>query len=214
MVTVCLEQLHHRDAVSLQVAKNALPGSLTNLPGIATRHERRPARTADRAIVKLREAHTFRRQLVDRWRSNLAAVAAEIGKAHVIGHDDDDIRPAGVCRSNFQAAQQRKQGENQELKPSWESVRHGFTALRIQGHEVCLLKRFDLAQPAFFNKGNVHRVSIVGIVIPLRGKAHRDAEGVGMFCTNLAANREILHAGNGGKLVGSGEKGAFSVRIG
>ncbi len=54
--------------------------------------ERRTRGTAARAVVELREAQPVRRQRVELWSGNLAAVTSEIGIAHVIGEDEHDIR--------------------------------------------------------------------------------------------------------------------------
>jgi len=45
-----------------------------------------------RRVVKLREAHAIRREPIEVWCVDLAAVAAEIGEAHVIHHDQQEVR--------------------------------------------------------------------------------------------------------------------------
>jgi hypothetical protein len=43
--------------------------------------------------VEVREAHAFLRQRVEARRLDFAAEHAHVGEPHVIGKDDDDIRP-------------------------------------------------------------------------------------------------------------------------
>ena len=51
-------------------------------------------RAAARRVVELREAHAVRGQAVEVRRADLAAVAAEIREAHVVGEDQHDVRVA------------------------------------------------------------------------------------------------------------------------
>ena len=46
---------------------------------------------ATRRVVELREANAALRERIDVRRGNLAAVAAEVGEAHVIHEDDEDV---------------------------------------------------------------------------------------------------------------------------
>ena len=46
-------------------------------------------------IVKLGEAHSVGGEGVEIGGFDLAAVATDVGVAHVVGHDDDDVRPFG-----------------------------------------------------------------------------------------------------------------------
>jgi hypothetical protein len=52
-----------------------------------------PRGIAPGGIVELREANAVRREAVDVRRANLRAVAADVGKAHVVRQDEHDIRP-------------------------------------------------------------------------------------------------------------------------
>jgi len=60
---------------------------------VETGQQRGARRAAARGVIELREAQAVRRERVEIRRRNLAAVAAEVGEAHVIHEDDDDVRP-------------------------------------------------------------------------------------------------------------------------
>ena len=54
----------------------------------------RPGRAAAGRVVELREPQAAGGQPVEVRRVDLAAVAADVREAHVVGEDDDDVRPA------------------------------------------------------------------------------------------------------------------------
>ena len=57
-----------------------------------SRHQGRTRRAAERTVVELREPQAVRGQAVQIRRLDLAAVAAEVGVAHVIRENNDDVR--------------------------------------------------------------------------------------------------------------------------
>jgi hypothetical protein len=69
----------------------------------------RPRRATARGVVELREAEAVGGECVECGRVDLAAVAAEIGEAHVVGEDDDDVGLLGRGRgSGGQGSDQRE----------------------------------------------------------------------------------------------------------
>ena len=65
-------------------------------------HERSTRGAALSAIVKPRQPHTTRRQRIKRRSAHLAAVATEVGVAHVVHHDEEDVRRHGGCRRDYE----------------------------------------------------------------------------------------------------------------
>jgi hypothetical protein len=53
--------------------------------------ERRSRRAADGVVIELPEAEALGRELVEMRGGDLAAVAAKIGPAEIVGQNDDDI---------------------------------------------------------------------------------------------------------------------------
>ena len=58
---------------------------------IEARQERGPRGTAPAGVVELREAHAVFCERIEVRRGDLAAVAAEVGPAHVVDQNDDDV---------------------------------------------------------------------------------------------------------------------------
>ena len=78
---------------------------------IQSGEQRRARRTAATCVVELREAHAAGRKCVDVRRRNLAAIAPDVGEAHVVDEDDDDIRLLRIGRtSGKRAATNRDDG--------------------------------------------------------------------------------------------------------
>ena len=67
-----------------------------------------PRRATAACVVELGEAKPAGRETIEIRRANLASVAADIGVAHVISHDDDDVGARRGCQRN------RKQEERWE----------------------------------------------------------------------------------------------------
>jgi len=79
-----------------------------------TRQERSPCRAASRGVVKLREPNAARRKGVQLRRLDFAAVTADVGITHVIGHNQDDVRTTGTGfrrRNGRQKDRNAKQGQ-------------------------------------------------------------------------------------------------------
>lgn len=55
--------------------------------------QRRPHRPAAAGVVELRESRSARREAIDIRRRDLTGVAPEVGKAHLVDEDHDDVRP-------------------------------------------------------------------------------------------------------------------------
>ena len=70
------------------------------------REQRCPRRAATRGIIKLRKAKPIRRQFIQRRRLNLTALATDVRKAHVVGHDDDDVWLLGCLQTHRLAKRQ------------------------------------------------------------------------------------------------------------
>src|SRR5579862_6422224 len=68
----------------------------------------RTRRTATRGVVELGETDALRRQTIQIRRGNLRAITSEIGKAHVVGHNQDDIGPAGGLGERRQGSRSKK----------------------------------------------------------------------------------------------------------
>ena len=100
----CLGNGHH---IATQFA--AIPWQLViaghqpnaRLVLIHPRQQRRPRRAAARGVVKLREPQPLRRQLVQHRRFDLTAVTTDIGKTHIIGHNDHDVGLLGLGRRKW-----------------------------------------------------------------------------------------------------------------
>jgi len=88
---------------------------------IQSREQRRPRGAAARGVVELRETQPARRELVEVRRGDFAAVAAEVGEAHVIDEDDDDV---GFRRSLNEIAK-----GNAQIKQVTEQVNHFMAAI-------------------------------------------------------------------------------------
>jgi hypothetical protein len=67
----------------------------TGLMRVYPGEQSRPGGAAARAIVELREAHALGRQFVYVGCEDFRALTAEVGKAKVVGNNDDHIRARG-----------------------------------------------------------------------------------------------------------------------
>ena len=56
-----------------------------------------PCRTTAGSIVKLRVPDAVSREIIDVRRMRLASVTAEVRIAHIVGHDEDNIRAFLRC---------------------------------------------------------------------------------------------------------------------
>ena len=58
-------------------------------------HQGGPGGAASSAVVELGEAHASLGQSVEVRGVDFPAMVTEVGKAHVVYHDEDDVRPLG-----------------------------------------------------------------------------------------------------------------------
>jgi hypothetical protein len=58
---------------------------------------------AARGGVVVGEEHTLFGECCDRGRGDLAAVGRDIAEAQVVGEDEDDVRPLGLCEGSRRA---------------------------------------------------------------------------------------------------------------
>ena len=93
----CGEQsLGDGDALGVEAYAHARDAALLSIHAGEQRAARGAAATA---VVELRETHSVVGEAVDVGRVDLAAEAAEVRVAHVIDHDEHDVRPFGLlCR--------------------------------------------------------------------------------------------------------------------
>jgi hypothetical protein len=63
----------------------------TGLMGIETRQQTRAGRTASGGVVKLGEPQSIGCQFIQVRGMDFTSIAADIGKAHVVSHNNDDI---------------------------------------------------------------------------------------------------------------------------
>ena len=91
---------------------DAQPAVLPILPA----HQRGACRLALGGVVKLREAQAIGRQTVQIRRRDLAAVTAEVGVAHVIGEDEQDVGFRSGGRLNLGDRARKAKPEHEEWK--------------------------------------------------------------------------------------------------
>ena len=113
-VTGGLEGLGDRDTATIQLAAIAVGAAIVHhvsdagLMRIKPGEQRGARRAAAGRVVELRETHPALRQRVEVRRLDLTTVGTEVGVPHVVGHDDDDIRPrrgSGETRRPEQGSQ-------------------------------------------------------------------------------------------------------------
>ena len=72
----------------LRQARNRIPA---NLLGEVPRQDLRPRRPATRGVIELLKTQAITRQAVEVGGLDLSSVAAEIGEAEIVGHDQENI---------------------------------------------------------------------------------------------------------------------------
>jgi len=65
---------------------------------IEPRQKRRSRRTASRHVVELRKANSLLGHRIDMRRMNFTPITPQVRKPHVVGEDNDNIRPRGSRR--------------------------------------------------------------------------------------------------------------------
>ena len=90
-----LEQLGDRRAPAEVFGLVPAIAAVPDLLAVETGEERCPGGAADGVVVELGEAEAVGGERVDMGGADFAAVAADIGPAHVVGHDQHDVGPLG-----------------------------------------------------------------------------------------------------------------------
>ncbi len=105
VVTGRAENLGDRYALVVELAlvggfmvQRLVHGPDSRFVRIQPSQQRSARRAAPGHVVKLRKAKALLRHRVDVWRMNLAAVTSQVGKAHVIGENNNNVgRGAGAA---------------------------------------------------------------------------------------------------------------------
>ena len=93
-------------ADTLAAAADTRERVAVNLLRVVTREQRGAGRPAARGVIELREAHALVGEPVEVRRGDLAAVAAEVGVAEVVGEDEYDVRTRGRGGEGRQGGEQ------------------------------------------------------------------------------------------------------------
>jgi hypothetical protein len=94
-----------------------------------------PRGRAARGVVKLREAQAALREGVEVRRRNFGAVATEVGEAHIVGEDDDDVGAGGRWRGRAGGGRRRGGGrDDEEGGGADDEWAHGEIFLDHRGH--------------------------------------------------------------------------------
>ena len=118
---------------------------------VTPRHQRDPARRADRAVgISVAEFDAVGRQPIERRRREIAAaVAGEIGVAEIVGHDEKEARrvrarrggEAGRCRERGRAERARHHGSASHSGICSRRDRHSGLPFGAGDHLVSLKPR-------------------------------------------------------------------------
>lgn len=112
-----LESLGDGEALGVEIAavggEAVVTGHMTDacLMRVEAGEEGASRRAAAAGVVELREAEAVAGELVEVGRVDFAAIASDVGEAHVIGHDEDDI---GLLRSGDRSPEPGGQTEKRE----------------------------------------------------------------------------------------------------
>ena len=143
------EHLRERDSVAAQdFAVTERRGGRSLLAGIfgerahaglmriEAGEEGGPRGRAARGVVKLREAQAALREGVEVRRRNFGAVGAEVGEAHVVGEDDDDVGAGGRWRGRAGGGRRSDGGrEGEEGDGAGDERAHGEIVFDHRWHE-------------------------------------------------------------------------------
>ena len=136
-----LEHFRDRDAAVVQVALVGRAAAVVDhvpdprLVSVESGQQRCAGRAAAARVVELSEAQSLRCQRVQVRRRDLAPVASDVGEAHVIGHDDDDVRAlAGDGLDAVTAARQGGTTESPEKGTAIRGVLHHAFEYRGTDH--------------------------------------------------------------------------------
>ena len=134
-IAVVVQHFGHRDDVVAKPAGRPLRAFVDNvvevphprLMGIDAGHERSPRRAAARRVVELREADPMLGKCVDVGRRDLAAVAAEVGEAHVVDENHHDVRTLRRCSATSRCKPRAE--DERQCQENWESL-HRMSRLK------------------------------------------------------------------------------------
>ena len=90
------------------------------LMSVKPRHQRGSRGAAAGRVVKLRITQSVLREPIEIGRLNFASVTSDIRKAHIIGHDQNNIRPRRAGSSHRQTGptqQNREQARHARIEP-------------------------------------------------------------------------------------------------
>ena len=145
---------HLGDGDTLVIEPAAIAGQLLVVghvadPGlmrVETGEQARPRGAAAGGVVALGEPQAVCRQGIEVRRGDLAAVAAQVGEAHVIDQDHDDVRPRRRCRPGGRASRgggaDRRKAHETEDHATRSAGRRTRTPRREHGHDLILVPQF------------------------------------------------------------------------
>jgi len=70
--------------------------SNTGLMRIQPREQTRPRRTTPSRVVELRKAQPISGESIQIRRGNFTAISSDVSKAHIVGQNNEEIRPVRV----------------------------------------------------------------------------------------------------------------------
>jgi hypothetical protein len=92
---------------------------------VKSRQKTRARRTAAGSVIELREAQSASRQAVQVRRPYLSAIAADVGEAHIIREDQDNVRPRWHI-DRFRS--RHRANDNENLNNSKKSLHGAYPA--------------------------------------------------------------------------------------
>ena len=110
----CVTGVAHGFAEGEHLLSDKIFLTTATIAGIETGEERRPSRGALGVVVKLSEQEPLGGEAIDVGRFDLRTVASDVGPAHVIDHDQQDVWPrrwSGHQGRTVDRQEQRNEGE-------------------------------------------------------------------------------------------------------
>ncbi len=148
-----LECLGDREAAPVEVAAIAVEHAIfhhvadAGLVRVEAGEERGAGRAAAGRVVELGEAHAAAGQAVEVGRFDFAAVAAEIGVAHVVRHNEDDVGPRRGGGGGAGGAEERAGGEEGNIHgKKWWRQRGGARRLGERSRRARVGKRLIMGR--------------------------------------------------------------------
>ncbi len=194
-VTGGFERLSDGDALAVQVAAIAGQPEVAHhvadagLVGVEAGEQAGAGGAAAGGVVELGEADAARGQPVDVGRADLAAVTAEVGKAHVVGHHQDDVGPRGGGGLLARAGRgQRGAGGAHQTEEF--AAADAFHSSRIILHVAPVLAGAEREQSAVTRASGIKKAARPGATgTPRRGTAGRQRRTVGSEQSAAAPTR-------------------------